>query len=197
MKPFAWLAVGAALLTSTAAVAQGGPHPVRGVVTAVTADSLTLTAADGKPVVLALTPTWIVSVMQPIAADAIQPGSFIGSAEMPQADGNGRSLEVHIFPPGVKMGEGHYAWDLQPDSSMTRSPISRRSTMVACKRSDKITVWPTSSFLPGLTRACQRSPPSGRSRKISILPVCPGLCPCRRAGMTRVLLKTRQSSSRR
>ena len=125
MKPFAWLAVGAALLTSTAAVAQGGPHPVRGVVTAVTADSLTLTGTDGKPVVLALTPTWIVSVMQPIAADAIQPGSFIGSAEMPQADGNGRSLEVHIFPPGVKMGEGHYAWDLQPGAMMTNGTVGK------------------------------------------------------------------------
>ena len=122
MKPLAWLAIGAALLTSTAQ-AQGGPHPVRGVVTAVSDNALTLTGADGAPVTVALAPTWIVSVMKPIAADAIVPGSFIGSAEMPQADGNGRSLEVHIFPPGVKMGEGHYAWDSQPGAMMTNGTV--------------------------------------------------------------------------
>ena len=123
MKPFAWLAIGAALLASTAALAQGGPHPVRGVVTAVGDNTLTLTGADGAPVTVALAPTWIVSVMKPIAADAIVPGSFIGSAEMPQADGAGRSLEVHIFPPGVKMGEGHYAWDSQPGAMMTNGTV--------------------------------------------------------------------------
>ena len=61
--------------------------------------------------------------MKPVAIDAIQPGSFIGTAEMPKADGTGRSLEVHVFPPGVKMGEGHYGWDLKPGSMMTNGTV--------------------------------------------------------------------------
>jgi hypothetical protein len=36
----------------------------------------------------------------------IKPGSFIGTTNIPSGDGEGRSTEVHIFPPGVKMGEG-------------------------------------------------------------------------------------------
>jgi hypothetical protein len=124
MKPLAWLAIGAALLAATA-VAQTAPQPVRGVVTAVKPTALTLKGRDGKAVTVNLTPTWIVSVMKPIAADAIQPGSFIGTAEMPQADGTGRSLEVHIFPPGIKMGEGHYAWDLKKGSMMTNGTVGK------------------------------------------------------------------------
>ena len=55
-----------------------------------------------------------------MSVDAIKPGSFIGTSEMPSKDGStGTSLEVHVFPPGVKMGEGHYGWDLQPGSMMT------------------------------------------------------------------------------
>lgn len=36
----------------------------------------------------------------------IKSGSFIGTTNVPSADGTGQSTEVHIFPPGVKMGEG-------------------------------------------------------------------------------------------
>ena len=65
----------------------------------------------------------VLRVLKPIGVDAIQPGSFIGTSEMPQADGTGLSLEVHIFPPGVKMGEGHYPWDLAPGSMMTNGTV--------------------------------------------------------------------------
>jgi hypothetical protein len=58
-----------------------------------------------------------------VTPDAIQAGSFIGTAEMPQKDGTGKSLEVHVFPPGVKMGEGHYGWDLKPGSMMTNGTV--------------------------------------------------------------------------
>jgi len=80
---------------------------------------------DGKPQVIGLAPGWTVAVMKPITADAIQAGSFIGTAEMPQANGTGRSLEVHVFPPGVKMGEGHYGWDLKKGSMMTNGTVGK------------------------------------------------------------------------
>jgi hypothetical protein len=124
MKKAIWLVVGAVLWASGAA-AQTPPSIVRGVVTKVQPGSLVIKGRDGKPVTVALTSAWTVSVMKAIGADAIQPGSFIGTAEMPQADGTGRSLEVHIFPPGVKMGEGHYAWDLKPRSMMTNGTVGK------------------------------------------------------------------------
>ncbi|HEX7760389.1 MAG TPA: hypothetical protein VF459_12855 [Caulobacteraceae bacterium] len=98
---------------------------VRGVVTQVKPDALVLKGKDGKLVTVGLAKGWTVAIMKPIAASAIQPGSFIGTAEMPQADGNGRSLEVHIFPPGVKMGEGHYNWDLKAGSMMTNGTVGK------------------------------------------------------------------------
>ncbi len=111
--------------TPPAAPAAPTRTPVRGVVTQVKPDALVLKGRDGKPVTVALANNWTVAVLKPIAATAIQPGSFIGTAEIPQANGVGRSLEVHIFPPGVKMGEGHYAWDLKPGSMMTNGTVGK------------------------------------------------------------------------
>lgn len=113
------LAAGAAQAQAPAA-----PSVVRGVVTAMDSGSLTVKGARGVQKV-ALAPSWTVAVLKPISPDAIQPGSFIGTAEMPQKDGTGRSLEVHVFPPGVKMGEGHYAWDKKPGSMMTNGTVGK------------------------------------------------------------------------
>lgn len=114
------LALGALLALSAPALAHAqGPTLVRGKVTAMTDTMLTVETPKG-PTMVMLTPTWMVAVTKPVALDAIQPGSFIGTTEMPSADGaTGTSMEVHVFPPGVKMGEGHYGWDKAPGSMMT------------------------------------------------------------------------------
>jgi hypothetical protein len=102
------------------------PTVVRGAVVAMTPTSLTVKPEHGGAAqTVSLAPTWTVAVMKPVAIDAIQPGSFIGTAEMPSKDGAGRSLEVHVFPPGVKMGEGHYGWDLKPGSMMTNGTVGK------------------------------------------------------------------------
>ena len=129
------------LASATAAVAQApapaGPPPaptvVRGTVSALTETSMTV-KTDKGPQVVGLAPTWTVAVMKPVAIDAIQPGSFIGTAEMPGKEGTGKSLEVHVFPPGVKMGEGHYGWDLKPGSMMTNGTVG---TVVAGKKGSR------------------------------------------------------------
>ena len=125
----------AATLAAGAAWAQApaGPSVVRGTVTAMDASSLTVKGDKGVQKV-ALAPTWSVAVMKPVQPDAIQPGSFIGTAEMPQKDGTGKSLEVHVFPPGVKMGEGHYGWDLKKGSMMTNGTVG---TVVAGKKGSR------------------------------------------------------------
>jgi hypothetical protein len=120
------LALSAALaLVATSVAAQAPPTPtvVRGKVLTATDTTLNVQTASGAQVI-ALTPTWSVTVAEPVKVDAIQPGSFIGTAEMPNPDGStGTSLEVHVFPPGVKMGEGHYGWDLKPGSMMTNGTV--------------------------------------------------------------------------
>jgi hypothetical protein len=123
-----FLALAMATFALAGAAHAQAPTPVRGTIAAIAIDTITLTKADGTPVTLALMPGWLVNVMKPIGIEAIQPGSFIGTAEMPQADGTGRSLEVHVFPPGVKVGEGHYAWDLKEGSMMTNGTVGEVTT---------------------------------------------------------------------
>ena len=120
----------AALAAASVAFAQpasapSGPKFIRGAVTSVAADQLVVKARDGKSFAITLAKGWTVQVTKAITAADIKPGSFIGTAEMPQADGTGRSLEVHVFPPGVKMGEGHYNWDLKRGSMMTNGTVGK------------------------------------------------------------------------
>lgn len=126
----------ATLALAGAAVAQTPPTPsvVRGKVAALSGTALTVKPARGPVQTITLTPNWAVSVTKPVAIDAIQPGSFIGTSNMPTKDGAGRSLEVHVFPPGVKMGEGHYGWDLKKGSMMTNGTVG---TVVAGKRGSR------------------------------------------------------------
>ncbi|MDB5436955.1 MAG: hypothetical protein JWR47_3212 [Phenylobacterium sp.] len=127
------LSAAATLAQTPAPATPPTPTVVRGTVSAMTDASLTV-KTDKGPQVVGLAPTWTVAVMKPVAIDAIQPGSFIGTAEMPGKEGMGKSLEVHVFPPGVKMGEGHYGWDLKPGSMMTNGTVG---TVVAGKKGSR------------------------------------------------------------
>ena len=122
----------AALAFAAPAVAQtaptAAPAHIRGEVTSLTADTLTIATREGPTAVVKLVPTWSVVVVTPTAIDAIKPGSFIGTTEVEKADGTGTSLEVHVFPAGVKAGEGHYAWDLRPGSMMTNGTVDMAVT---------------------------------------------------------------------
>lgn len=130
MKPLALLAAAAGLLgiafaadAPPAPAPADSPKPVRGTVVELTATGVKLKGKDGADIDLGLAPTWTVSLMKPITIADIKTGDFIGTAEMPTEDGKGRSIEVHVFPPGVKMGEGHYAWDLAAGSMMTNGTV--------------------------------------------------------------------------
>ena len=115
----------AVVLLPLSAHAQAPPGVARGTIVSIENDTLTLKVANGATEKIALAKDWKVSVLKPVSVDTIQPGSFIGTAEMPQKDGTGRSLEVHVFPPGVKAGEGHYDWDLKKGSKMTNGTVGQ------------------------------------------------------------------------
>ena len=128
MNSFPALLIGAALMAAAPAYSQSAaptPQFIRGTVTAVTPTSVSLTSREGKALTIGLTKDWTASVTKPITPADIQTGSFIGTAEMPQPNGVGKSLEVHVFPPGVKMGEGHYGWDLKKGSMMTNGTVGK------------------------------------------------------------------------
>jgi hypothetical protein len=65
----------------------------------------------------------IVGIVKASLSD-IKTGSFVGVTGMPQADGSQKALEVHIFPEAMRgTGEGHYPWDLRPQSTMTNGYV--------------------------------------------------------------------------
>jgi hypothetical protein len=121
---FSLVVAGAAHAEAPAAPAFA-PKILRGEIVSLAPDKLTLKTREGKLVDVALTRTWSVSLTKAVTAAEILPGSFIGTTNMPESEGVGRSLEVHVFPPGVKMGEGHYGWDLKPGSMMTNGTVGK------------------------------------------------------------------------
>jgi hypothetical protein len=61
----------------------------------------------------------------------IKEGSFVGVTAMPKADGSLSALEVHIFPEAMRgTGEGHYPWDLRPQSTMTNANVEQIAAAV-------------------------------------------------------------------
>jgi len=61
----------------------------------------------------------------------IKQGSFVGITGMPRPDGSQSALEVHIFPESMRgTGEGHYPWDLRPQSTMTNANVENVVTAV-------------------------------------------------------------------
>ncbi len=111
------LAVGALAQTAT-------PVRVRGTIDAVDAKSMTVTSRDGQQRALAIAPD--IGVTTIIAANItdIKPGSYIGTAAMPQADGTLRAFEIQVFPESMRgIGEGNHPWDLEPQSTMTNGTV--------------------------------------------------------------------------
>jgi hypothetical protein len=129
MRISSWLGGALALAIVMPAAAQDTPRKLfRGEVTALEGQALDVKTKDGQAVKIALTPDWRVRVVVPIGIDAIHTGSFIGTAQVPDANGVGRSLEVHVFPPGVKSGEGERDWDGQAGARMTNGTVSSTIT---------------------------------------------------------------------
>ncbi|MEI7931782.1 MAG: hypothetical protein WCI21_01830 [Alphaproteobacteria bacterium] len=103
--------------------APAAPLVARGTVTSLDGTTLVIKSDAGPSQTIQLASAWAVSVLKPVPVTSIQPGSFIGTTEIPQPDGKGKSVEVHVFAPGIKLGEGHYAWDLRPDTMMTNGTV--------------------------------------------------------------------------
>jgi hypothetical protein len=113
-----------------AALAASPPMNVRGTIAQVDGNIIELKEPDGAIAKIHLADNAkIVSVAKASLSD-IKPGSFIGTAATPAADGKLQAIEVHIFPESMRgTGEGTRAWDLTPKSSMTNGTAAPKSSM--------------------------------------------------------------------
>lgn len=139
---------------------QGAPERIRGTIITLDGATLTVRNRDDRIVqVLLAEPITVAAVIPASLADA-KPGTYIGTAATGPRD-QLRALEVLIFPEAARgSNEGHYPWDLQPESTMTNATVQSEvsstdgRTLIVMAKGEalKITVPPNApivTFEPG------------------------------------------------
>ena len=115
VAPFALALIGFAAFAQTT-------QRVRGTITGLDGDVLTVKSRDGKEVRVQLAPDTQVAVAKATTLAEIKPGTYVGSAAVKRADGTLVAKEVHTLAPQVPAG--HNAWDLEPGSTMTNANLA-------------------------------------------------------------------------
>ena len=116
-----------AVITATAALAQTTPTRIRGTISAIDGKTVTIVTREGPTVKINLADNWTVNLVAPVTMADIKEGGFVGIASLKGPDGSLNALEVLVFPAAMqaaKPGEGHYPWDLQPESMMTNATVA-------------------------------------------------------------------------
>jgi len=118
----AFVAAGSAL----AQAPQTPPTRLRGSIAAIDDKSVTVATREGTTAKVNLADNWGVLLVVPVTMADIKENSFVGIASLKGADGTMNALEVLVFPDNMRgVGEGHYPWDLQPDSMMTNATVAK------------------------------------------------------------------------
>jgi len=116
MKKLLFLAL---ILVNAAALAQSNMR-VRGTISSLDGDVLSVKSRDGKDLKLHLTPDAQVAVAKKLSLSDIKPGTYVGVTSVSQG-GNQVAKEVHLIPPTAP--SGHMDWDLLPGSKMTNANL--------------------------------------------------------------------------
>jgi hypothetical protein len=113
------------LVAFAASASAQAPTRLRGSIAAVDGNTATIATREGTSVPVKLADNWMVMLVSPMALADIKENSFVGIASMKGPDGTLNALEVLIFPEAARgSNEGHYPWDLQPESMMTNATVA-------------------------------------------------------------------------
>ncbi|WP_322106893.1 hypothetical protein [Paraburkholderia sp. J41] len=117
----------AAMAFAGAALAQtpnAKPARIRGDIVSLDGNTLKVHRRSGDTVSIDLASNVPVSAVKAMQLSDIKPGSFVGTAATTGTDGKLTATEVVVFPEAARgTGEGHYAWDLGPNSTMTNANV--------------------------------------------------------------------------
>jgi hypothetical protein len=102
---------------------ENATQRLRGQVTRVDGEVIYLRTANGVPATVLLAQDATVTAVTPAKLSDIQPGRFVGTAARPEPGGRWQTIEVHIFAPGARFGEGHYPWAPEPGATMTNADV--------------------------------------------------------------------------
>ncbi len=115
----------AALGFAATALAQTAPPMrIRGTIEAVNGRTVVIDTREGKKVSVQMADPATVMTVKPVALSSVSPGTFVGIAAEPDAQGKLQAQEVLVFPENMRgTGEGQYGWDLTPKSNMTNGTV--------------------------------------------------------------------------
>jgi hypothetical protein len=116
MKKLLFLAL---MLSSVAVLAQSNMR-VRGTISSLDGDVLSVKSREGKDLKLNLTPDAQIAVAKKLSLSDIKPGTYVGVTSVSQG-GKQVAKEVHLIPPAAP--SGHMDWDLVPGSKMTNANL--------------------------------------------------------------------------
>jgi hypothetical protein len=127
------LAVFLLVAVSSVALAQAPANPpvrIRGTVEKIDGNMLTVKARNGQSMTVKLADNYTVMGVAKASVSDVSSGKFIGTTTVGERDGNLIAEEIHIFPENMRgTGEGHYDWDLRPNSKMTNANVASVSSM--------------------------------------------------------------------
>ena len=104
------------------------PLRIRATIEKVNGSHITVKEKNGEVFNISINEITNISECLPITIEEIKAGSFIGSGAMPQIDGTLKAVEVLVFPESMRgTGEGHRAWDVLPQSTMTNATVAEVS----------------------------------------------------------------------
>ena len=121
------LALATCLATSISVLAEDTPARVRGTLQKMDGNTLTIATKSGKETNVPLKDGAPIIAVTKGAMSGIKDNTFVGITAMPQPDGTQKAVEVHVFEESLRgTGEGHYPWDLKPDSTMTNGAVAQQ-----------------------------------------------------------------------
>ena len=106
---------------------QAPPVRVRGEITKVDGNTLSIKSRTGENLTVKLAEPMRVSAMVKSSLADIKEGTFIGVSAMPQPDGTQKAYAIHIFleaQKGVVADRFDPKWDNRPGSTMTNANVA-------------------------------------------------------------------------
>jgi len=111
-------------MMSAAALAQNAVR-VRGTITAIDGNVLSVKSREGQDLKIELAAKTTFAYVKALKLEDVKPGTPLGTSAVKGPDGKLIARELHLFSPerGVP-NEGHRPWDLEPGSTMTNAMVT-------------------------------------------------------------------------
>lgn len=128
---------GALVIMSAAAFAQT-PGRVRGTITAIEGNMLSVKSRESQDLKIELAPNATFAYMKALKLSDIAPGTPLGTSAVKGPDGQIVARELHVFSKDRPIpNEGHRPWDLEPGSTMTNAMVT---SMVQANNGHELTL---------------------------------------------------------